>query len=194
MKMISSKPKSSSNASPEDITELLLACHERIRRFIATAVRIGQATDAPESELRETAGAVRRYFAEALPLHVLDEHDGIEPRLRGRDPRLDEALDRMHAEHAEHAPGLATLVSICGDIELAPHRHRKLRAQLLTLAEDLQDQFERHLEHEERLVIPALRRWLSAEERAQMVVELRARREHASARARTAIDAPRELR
>lgn len=176
MKTIGSKPKSKAGSSPEDISELLLACHERIRRFIAMAVRIGQATDAPESDLREAAGAVRRYFAEALPLHVLDEHDGIEPRLRGRDPRLDQALDRMHAEHAEHAPGLATLVSICGDIELAPHRHPELRLQLLTVAQDLEHQFEHHLEHEERLVIPALRRWLSAEERAQMVVELRARR------------------
>jgi hypothetical protein len=51
----------------EDVVDLLASCHERIRKFSAMACAIanGQGTDR-----REAAGAVRRYFAEAYPLHV----------------------------------------------------------------------------------------------------------------------------
>src|SRR6185503_861481 len=81
-----------------DVVDALLACHERIRRFSAMAVRIADAGGATELEIRDAAAAVRRYFAEALPLHVADEDEDLAPLLAGRDPAIDAALATMSAE------------------------------------------------------------------------------------------------
>lgn len=161
---------------PEGITELLLACHERIRTFAALAIRLGEARELPADQVRDAAHRVRRYFAEALPLHVEDEEHTVLPRLRGRSPELDAALARMHHEHAEHGPQLTTLVATCEALEAAPERFEELRGILHETATALQREFEAHLHLEETVIVPAIARWLPAGEQAEMLAELRARR------------------
>jgi hypothetical protein len=103
-----------------DVVDALLECHERIRRFAALAVTLAEARAPGAEEVREAAGQVRRYFLEALPLHVADEDESIVPRLRGRDAEVDAALATMSAEHEGHRAPLAELVSTCAALEAAP--------------------------------------------------------------------------
>ena len=98
-----------------DVVDLLLECHTRIRLFTALAARLGGARGVSHGEIQDTAFRVRRYFSEALPLHVADEEDSIFPRLAGEDQNLElqAALNRMKQEHTAHEPLICSLVATC---------------------------------------------------------------------------------
>lgn len=167
--------KLGSRGSEGDVVDLMLECHERIRRFSAMAVRLAAAVDPAETEVREGAGAVRRYFAEALPLHVADEEEDLVPMLRGRDPDVDDALAAMAREHGEHGPDLARLLDLCARLEREPARLAELRDELAPVAARLTTEFAAHLEREERVLFPALRRLPDAD-RVALRARIRARR------------------
>src|ERR1051326_5002660 len=80
---------------PSDIVDLLKECHERIRTFINLAGRLAKAEEISDTDVRDGAGRVARYFSEALPLHVADEEQSILPRLQGKSAELDAALSEM---------------------------------------------------------------------------------------------------
>ena len=160
----------------DELVDLLLDCHQRIRRFVAIAVRLAGAEEASVSEIRETASIVGRYFAEALPLHVLDEEESVLPRLRGLDLATDQALDAMHAEHGEHVDHVGELVSLCQELEREPETREKHRARLGFLGKILEEQFEMHLEREETIIFPRLAE-LPEQTQRDITVELRNRRE-----------------
>jgi iron-sulfur cluster repair protein YtfE (RIC family) len=113
-----------SSKEPSDIVDLLIECHQRIRSFIGLAARLADADGNSLEEVRNAAKRVTRYFSEALPLHVADEEENILPRLSGKDTELDATLERMHREHVEHEPHLATLVEVCRVLEDSPQRAR----------------------------------------------------------------------
>lgn len=163
-------------ATPEDAVGLLLECHDRIRTFVAMARRVAAAGPDDRAGLAEAAGRVSRYFSEALPLHALDEEASVLPRLRGRAPELDAALDAMAREHRAHEGPLGVVVEACEAIARDPSRHGELAPALARAAADLDAHFVEHLRREEEIVFPALRRLLSAEDDAAIVRELRARR------------------
>src|SRR6478752_10243593 len=102
-------------AKSEDVVELLLECHGRIRKFLGFARDLAVAHAAPRDEVRQLAAQIRRYFAVSLPLHVADEEELIEPALAGASSEVDAALAAMHAEHEAHAPALARLVGACAE-------------------------------------------------------------------------------
>jgi hemerythrin-like domain-containing protein len=151
----------------EELVDLLLACHSRIRSFLDLAIAVGERTDAPEDEAVDAVARVRRYFADALPLHVADEEESVLPRLYGRSAALDAALDRMCVEHDEHLPPLRRLLALCDG---------NARVELGRAALALRAVLEPHLREEESVVFGAIRELLSAEERRAIVEELRARR------------------
>ncbi|MCB9536131.1 MAG: hemerythrin domain-containing protein [Myxococcales bacterium] len=163
-------------AADDDVAGRLLACHARIRRFCATACRLAAAEDPPPAEVVEAAAGVRRYFAEALPLHAEDEDESIAPRLRGRDATVDAALAAMTAEHAAHRPLLERLIELTGDLTARPDRLPALRDALAATADALRAALEAHLRAEEATVLPALARLLPPRERRAIVAEMAARR------------------
>lgn len=165
--------------APDDLVGLLLECHERIRTFVGLARSLASSPTSPAEPARDTAARVRRYFVEALPLHVADEEASLAPRLRGRDPELDLALDQMAAEHAEHDASVARLVAACGAIAADPDRLGELAGELGAAADRLADLFAAHLNAEERVIFAALGALLTEAERAAIVGELRARRQPA---------------
>lgn len=177
--MIPPFPQPSAPGETPDVVELLLDCHQRIRHFTELARRLGEARALPADEVRIVAFRVRRYFTEALPLHVADEEEDLAPRLRGREPELDAALERMTAEHRQHQAPLAKLVATCEALEVAPDLHPDLRGPLEETARALAEEFEAHLLEEERVIIPALQRLLPAEARATLARAVRARRSRA---------------
>lgn len=158
----------------DDALDLLLACHERIRRFIGLAARLCE-DGADLTERAEAAERVRRYFAEALPRHVADEDASLLPRLRGQDPAIDAALAQMHAEHEAHAPHLARLVALCQALAQDP-ADAAARAALHPLATQLADDFAAHLALEEQVLFVGLRERLGPAGMAALLAELRARR------------------
>ena len=147
--------KLGSRTANEDVVDLLLACHERIRSFIATARRIATST----GDAREPAGQVRRYFAEAFPLHVADEEE------------LLAIPQRIHDDHVAHAPMIDRLVAMCAAIE----QGGAVPAELAPLAEQLEHELAEHLAIEERDVFPAIRA-LPEAERVRIRDAIRARR------------------
>ena len=161
---------------PSDIVDLLLECHERIRTFVGLAGRLANTKQPSVDEVRDAATRVARYFSEALPLHVADEEQSILPRLSGRDSELDEALNSMREQHRQHEEPLRVLLQTCEKLKSSPEALSTLRETLAGAASTLEKEFLIHLSEEEQIILPALRRCLTPEERAAIVSELRARR------------------
>lgn len=158
-----------------DLPDLVLDCHERIRHFSLLAVRLAR-EEASDDERRGVAAAVARYFEQALPLHVRDEEESILPRLRGRDAEVDAALACMHDEHALHEAARAELVSHTREISIDAGAYAQRVERLRELAPAFQDALLAHLEPEERIIVPALTRLLTVEERRAVLAEMRTRR------------------
>jgi iron-sulfur cluster repair protein YtfE (RIC family) len=143
----------------EDVVDLLASCHERIRKFSAMACAIARGQGPKTGDVREAAGSVRRYFAEAFPLHVADEEE------------LLQLPARIHEEHIAHAPQIDQLVALCAGIEAGG----PVPPELSPLAEKLRKELDEHLAIEEHDVFPAIRALPDAE-RARMRDAIRARR------------------
>jgi hemerythrin-like domain-containing protein len=159
---------------PPDLRGLLMECHERIRRFTLLACTIGVRPDGRPEDLHAMIDGVERYFTEALPLHVADEDQSLLPRLRGLDPALDVALERMSTEHASHLAPLDELLAALRRVRATPG-DAEAHAHLIWVAGDLEASLLAHLRHEEAEILPAIDR-LDAATQAEIVAELRARR------------------
>ncbi|HET9450813.1 MAG TPA: hemerythrin domain-containing protein [Aggregicoccus sp.] len=160
------------------IAARLLECHERIRRFTAMATRLAGALGAPATEVVEAARQLRRYFSMALPLHVADEDGTVMPRLlaAGPDEPLRAALQQMESEHLLIDALLPTQLEAWARLEAQPALLPKLASTLAQGAALLEDALGKHLELEERVIIPALDLLLPRELQLQMVEEMKARR------------------
>src|SRR5512138_2963034 len=142
----------------EDIVDLLLECHARIRSFSDLAVRLGEVHEAAPDEIRDAAARVRRYFVEALPLHARDEEESVLPRLAGRDAVVDAALVAMHRDHVGHGELLEPVLAICAELVAVPGRHAELAPSLAEAGRRLRAHFEAHLASEEGTIFPLLER------------------------------------
>lgn len=162
--------------APVDAVDLLVECHGRIRKALATAHRLAAGIGADPEAIADAALAVSRYFAEALPLHAQDEEESILPRLRGRDPAVDAELDAMVRQHAEHEQPLQALVDACTKLAADPGRHAELGPVVARAAVELERHFSDHLAREEAVIFPAMRRWLDEDADAAIVLEIRGRR------------------
>ncbi len=165
----------SPKAEALDLVDVLLECHERIRRFTSMARAVAERADLPADEAIEACARVERYFGEALPLHVCDEEQSVLPRLRGVEPELDRALATMAEQHASHEPKLDALERASAAVRAAPGDPR-LRAALADAARELEREFDEHLALAESIVFPAIRRLLPVPAQAEIIAELRLRR------------------
>jgi iron-sulfur cluster repair protein YtfE (RIC family) len=161
---------------PRDVVDMFLECHERIRSFSALAVKLSEARGVEDQELSDAAAQVTRYFAEALPLHAADEDESVLPRLRGQSPEVDLELEEMAREHRELEPRNTQLIELCTQLRDAPERLPELREELATVAKDVREALMIHIEREERVIFPAVRRYLDPETMTAIAQELRARR------------------
>jgi len=164
------------NDQPTDLVGVLLECHDRIRRFIGVVGRLAEAETEDSSEIAEAAGAVRRYFSEALPLHIQDEELTLTPRLTGRDMVLDTALRAMREQHEFHDSLVEDVVRVSTALAEQPTRIEELRDELETIAGRLARELTAHLHQEEAIIFPAIKTLLTSDEQDSMLAELRARR------------------
>jgi hemerythrin-like domain-containing protein len=162
-----------------DLVGDLLACHARIRAFVALAERLVEApATTPATELSETASRVHRYFTVALPLHALDEDLSIRPRLEAAVPPLSvlRCLEQMSGEHGPLEDVIREVAALWKDVAEDPERLAVHRRPLALAAAELDALFRRHLEPEERIIFPAVRERLSPAIQEEIRVEMRLRR------------------
>lgn len=170
MKIVHTEPmlvSIGSRRAAADLVDQLLDCHARIRGMVALAHRIAAPPPAPAAEIAAAAADVARYFTEAYPQHVADEELDLAPRLRGRDPGVDAALAAMHAEHDQHQAAIDRMIAACraGQVAVIGAAATELEAGMLA-----------HLEHEERVMFPAVREHLDAADGAAVLASMRLRR------------------
>ncbi len=153
----------------------MLECHERIRLFTKTSIRIGTERDALDADIVRASEDCERYFTTSLRLHIEDEERSIEPRLRLADPACSSSLDAMTTQHKEHAPLLDSLCESLRRLRESP-ANASLREAAGATAIKLSALFEEHLTLEETIIFPAVQRALSPEVQRTIVNEVRARR------------------
>jgi hemerythrin-like domain-containing protein len=158
-----------------DVVDLLLDCHERIRKFLNMARTLAAADNAAPEEVQIVAGQIERYFVESLPLHIADEQEQILPRIASWSPETDRALAQMTDDHTTHAPVVDRLTELCRALVRDPRQLATVAPELRRIAEELTAEMDRHLEIEERVIFPALRK-LPAEQRDEILTAMRARR------------------
>jgi hemerythrin-like domain-containing protein len=85
----------------DDPLGMLLACHVRMRRQLATLERLR--THVPiygaDADARTAASAVLRYFDQAAPNHHADEDRSLLPRLVERAPEVESVARRITEDH-----------------------------------------------------------------------------------------------
>jgi hemerythrin-like domain-containing protein len=160
----------------EDVPEVFLDCHQRMRQFTALAADLAARPTATADDVREVAAKVHRYFTIALPLHEEDEEASLFPRLLGHAPELGPRIASLREDHAAHASWVASLLAICEQLQAAPERAEALRASLARTAQALADAWRTHLAAEEQEIFPAVRTVLSAKDKADIREEMKERR------------------
>lgn len=167
----------------DDAIDLLVACHARIRRFKALALRLGspEGRAAPAAEVTEAARTLIAYFSRALPLHAQDEDESLAPRLRAaatvaRGSEVSESLARMTAEHGPLEAAIAALVPLWSRLVTGPGEIAAMLPELGAAAATMDGLWTPHLAAEEAVIFPAARALLSGDELEGVSREVRARR------------------
>jgi hemerythrin-like domain-containing protein len=163
---------------PEAVT-LLVACHDKIRRFLTTADRLASAEAAPDEDVSSACRSIVRYFTEALPRHSDDEDLSLAPRLRAAG-WSGAFLDEMTAEHGRIDDLLADLLPRWSAVAEEPGRRAGAELEKPTRA--LRELFDGHLAREEAELLPRLREVLGDAALAEIAAEMRARRDEGSPR------------
>lgn len=164
---------------PDDPFALLGACHERIRSFSATALRMLRARGAPAADVADAAGRVHLYFTVGLPLHAEDEDVELTDVISSvlpPDP-VSRALETMEREHREIERALAALEPTWESLATGAVGVAEVRDTLVAPTESLVELFERHLELEETVIFPFGRQALDAAALETLTRGIRGRRQ-----------------
>lgn len=160
---------------PENLVELLLECHTRIRHFSEVAVKLGTLSELNSEEVVEGCVRCLRYFREALPLHVKDEEESLLPRLLCAEPDLKKSLETMKEQHQDHEPVIHALIEALERVQASPLDQPR-RAHLGKSAQRFSTEIEEHLSLEESNIFPSVDQRLNQGEQDAILAELRARR------------------
>lgn len=190
------KPAKFVATKEETVQDALLGCHMRIRHFTEMACKLAHAHAAEPEQIRRAAAEVHRYFTVALPLHEADENLSLHPRLRKAlplgEPYTDggddsetallrrlggPAADAMVEQHESIDQLVERLVPLCTILRTQPAKLEELSLELHEVSAALHEIFAAHLEMEEKTVFPAMERFLSVDDLADVRREMRARRE-----------------
>ncbi len=169
-----------STAKSATPSELLLACHQRIRHFSEVAVKLAHAHGLPEMEIVQAADGLLRYFTVALPLHEADENLSLHPRLHRALP-ADElagpAADAMLDQHQAIDELVERLVPLWRLLKSAPEKLPEASGEMCALSSRLNELFQVHLTLEEETIFPAMEKYLSVADQADVVREMQERRQ-----------------
>lgn len=158
--------------------EMLMACHERVRRSLALLERLLAHVDAQghDDRSRSAAADVLRYFELAAPLHHQDEELHVFPVLADMGSAgLVDAVDRLRSDHRRMESLWAALATL-----LREWMRPGATLPADDVARDRVQEFTRlyaaHLQTEEGIVFPAARAHMDAERLAHMSADMQRRR------------------
>lgn len=161
----------------EDAVDLLIGCHQRIRHFTAVAVKLAHAQGAAAEEVEQAAAGVHRYYAVSLPLHEADEEETLRPRLDAvGDEKLRQALLAMRDQHLAIDELLERLLPLLVMMRHNPQAVHTAGAEMCSITKALDEMFRAHLQLEEEIIFPAIRKTLPPDVRAEMLREMQSRR------------------
>jgi hemerythrin-like domain-containing protein len=167
----------------DELNDLLLGCHQRIRHFTAVASKLAHAQGATPREIQDAAEAVYRYYAVSLPLHEADEEDSLRPRLSSvADPKMQHALAAMHDQHMAIDDLLERLLPLLRLVGNNPDVLADAGGEMCSIAGALTEMFNAHLQMEEEVIFPAVGATLTEQDRAELLREMRDRRKQGSGR------------
>lgn len=135
--------------------EMLTACHDRVRRSLALLGRLCQhmASHGADSQARQAAADVLRYFSLAAPAHHEDEERHVVPALQARgDVASLRAAQRLLDDHAAIRAGWARLAPL---LHGASAGEAPPQAALEAAARQFIDVHDGHLMLEDELAFPA---------------------------------------
>jgi hypothetical protein len=177
--MLNQIKSTSAKPAEQGAIELLLACHQRIRHFSGVAVRLAHSEGSGEGEIVQAADGLYRYFTVALPLHEADENLSVHPRLRRAVPPGElagPAADAMLDQHQAIDELVERLLPLWILTRANPEKLPEVASEMCAIAGRLNEIFEIHLKLEEETIFPALQKYLSDTELAEIVREMQARR------------------
>jgi hemerythrin-like domain-containing protein len=140
--------------------EMWLACHERVKRFVLLIGRLAEHLQraGADEDAQVTAASIRRYFNEAAPRHHEDEEVDMFPRLREKlatseREAIARIIDQVEADHLEMA-GIWKRI----DATLADIQHGRSAALEAALTDRFATMYHHHIDAEERVLLPAMKR------------------------------------
>jgi hemerythrin-like domain-containing protein len=160
----------------DEVPDVLVDCHLRLRHFTGLALELAAQRMAEPGQVREVAAQVHRYFTVALRVHEEDEERSLFPRLLARVPSLAQTIRSLREAHEAHAVRVGALVALCQELQTWPERFPVLREEVAQAAAALAEAWQVHLTTEETELFPSARTMLTAEDRAAIREEMRARR------------------
>lgn len=174
LNQISAAPKANAE---NDAVELLIGCHRRIRHFTSVATKLAHAQGATPQEIQDAAETVYRYYSVSLPLHEADEEDSLRPRLdRVPDERVRHALAAMHDQHMAIDDLLERLLPLLRLVGNNPDALADTGGEMCSITKALSEMFAAHLQMEEEVIFPAMESFLTEDDRAALLSEMRGRR------------------
>lgn len=165
----------------EDVVDLLVGCHQRIRHFTGVAVKLAHAQGASTEEIGQAAAAVHRYYSVSLPLHEADEDQTLEPRLRTvGDEQVRQALLAMGEQHQAIDELLERLLPLLVLVTNNPDTLAEVGGEMCSITKALEEIFRAHLQMEEEIIFPAIRSALPENTRGEILREIQERRKQGS--------------
>lgn len=153
--------------------EMLCACHDRIRKQLATLSRLERhlPEHGHDADARAAARAILRYFDSAAIRHHEDEERSLLPRLADRAPQARELAGRIEGEHRELAARWRRLRPLLSGIASGQRAVMPPR-----LVDEIASSYGTHMELEESRMIPLAREVLTADDLRAIGEEMAERR------------------
>jgi len=159
--------------------EMLGACHERVLRMLQLLARLrGHVeTHGADTQARNAARDVMRYFDQAGPLHHEDEERHVFPPLLAQsDPAVLAVVMRLQQDHREMAVLWALVRSALNTLHEAAEAWAGFSAQDQQRFDTYDALYRRHLRDEDQVVYPAARRLMQAQALQAMSADMMTRR------------------
>lgn len=163
-------------ATFDEPLEMLVACHGRIRKQLATLSRLERhlPEHGHDADARAAARSILRYFDSAAVHHHEDEERSLLPRLVDRAPESRALAERIEGEHVELAARWRRLRPLLSGIATGQRAVMPPR-----LVRDIAARYDAHIELEESLLIPLARDVLSPDDLGDIGREMAERRKPA---------------
>ena len=159
--------------------EMLDACHERVERMLALLGKLREhvKTHGPDTQARDAARDVMRYFDQAGPHHHEDEERHVfPPLLAQRDPAVLAVVIRLKQDHREMAVMWARVRAALMALVDAGEGWSGFSAEDEQRFDAYDALYQRHLVDENGVVYPAARAVIRGEALQAMSADMMERR------------------